>query len=148
VASPAPEPSHQEIVLNFAEALKAFVSKAKLGKVYVSPVDVVLTQRRVVQPDVLFISKPRLAIVKDFIDGVPDLAMEVISQRSWRRDRIEKKALYEQAGVEEYWIIDPDTQTIEVFALTKGTYQPHARAVESESASSKMIRGFKVSFTQ
>jgi hypothetical protein len=49
VVSPEPEPIHQEIVLNFAQALKAFVSRAGLGKVYVVPLDVVLTQRRVVQ---------------------------------------------------------------------------------------------------
>jgi len=82
VISPAPHPHHQEIVLNFAHRLKDFAAKGKLGKVYVSPVDVVLTQKRVVQPDVLFISKARLGIVKNYIDGAPDLAMEVISESS------------------------------------------------------------------
>src|SRR5580693_9246540 len=63
-ASPTPEPDHQEIVLDFAQRLKKFVTKHKLGKVYVSPLDVVLTPRRVVQPDVLYIAKDRLSIVK------------------------------------------------------------------------------------
>src|SRR5580692_7599446 len=60
IMSPAPHPDHQEITLSFASALKGFVSRNQLGKVYASPVDVVLTQRRVVQPDVLFISSARL----------------------------------------------------------------------------------------
>ena len=146
ILSPAPHPRHQEIVFNFAQTLKEFVNPEKLGKVYISPVDVVLTQRRVVQPGVLFISKSRLGIIKNYIDGVPDLVMEVISEASWRRDRIEKKALYEQSGLPEYWIVDPDSETIEVFALTKGVYQLHSRAVGAQMAKSKLLSGFSLSF--
>ncbi len=146
IMSPAPHPKHQDIVLNFAQRLKAFAAGGKLGKVYVSPVDVVLTQRRVVQPDVLFITRNRLEIIKDRIDGVPDLAMEVISETSWQRDRIQKKALYEQFGLPEYWIIDPDSETIEVFALIKGLYQQHSRAVGAQIAKSKLLPGFSLTF--
>ena len=146
VISPAPHPRHQEIVLNFAHRLKVHSANGKLGKVYVSPVDVVLTQKPVVQPDVLFISKARLGIVKNYVDGAPDLAMEVISETSWQRDRIEKKALYEQCGLPEYWIIDPDSETIEVFALTKGVYQLHCRAVGAQLAKSKLLAGFSLAF--
>ena len=146
VMSPAPHPRHQEIVLNFAQRLKEFVTVGKLGKVYVSPVDVVLTQRRVVQPDVLFIAKHRLAIVKDRVDGVPDLVMEVISETSWQRDRIQKKALYEQSGLPEYWIVDPDSETIEVFTLNKSVYQLHSRSVGAQIAKSKLLSGFSLAF--
>jgi len=148
IMSPAPHPDHQEITLNFAYALKKFVMGENLGKVYASPVDVVLTPRRVVQPDVLFIAKARLGIVKHCIDGVPDLAMEVISEHSWQRDRIEKKALYEQAGLQEYWIVDPDSETIEVFALTGGVYQLHSRAARGQTAESKLLSGFGLSFKE
>ena len=146
VISPAPHPRHQEIVLNFAHRLKVHSANGKLGKVYVSPVDVVLTQKPVVQPDVLFISKARLGIVKNYVDGAPDLAMEAISETSWQRDRIQKKALYEQCGLPEYWIIDPDSETIEVFALTKGVYQLHSRAVGAQLAKSKLLAGFSLAF--
>jgi Uma2 family endonuclease len=148
IMSPAPHPSHQEITLNFAYALKEFVARKKLGKVYASPVDVVLTARRVVQPDVLFIAKARLGIVKDCIAGVPDLAMEVISEHSWQRDRIEKKALYEQAGLPEHWIVDPDSETIEVFALAGGVYQLHSGARRGQTALSKLLPGFGLSFRE
>jgi Uma2 family endonuclease len=146
VMSPAPHPDHREITLNFAYALKELATRGDLGKVYVSPVDVVLTQRRVVQPDVIFISKARLGIVKNWIDGAPDLAMEVISEASWRRDRVDKKALYEQAGLPEYWIVDPDSETIEVFALVKDVYQLHSRATGAQTAKSKLLSGFGISF--
>jgi Uma2 family endonuclease len=143
-----PEPDHQEIVLNFAQRLKKFVTEGTLGKVYVSPLDVVLTPRRVVQPDVLYIAKERLSIVKQYIDGVPDLAMEVISEGSWQRDRIQKKALYEQSGVKEYWIVDAGSQTIEVFALNKGVYQLHGKATGTQAAKSKLLSGFAVTFKE
>jgi Uma2 family endonuclease len=146
--SPAPHPDHQEITLNFAASLKDFVTRNQLGKVYASPIDVVLTQRRVVQPDVLFISNKRLEIIKNYIDGVPDLAMEVISESSWRRDRIDKKALYEQAGLPEYWIVDPDSETIEVFSLAGGVYQLHSRAARGQKAKSKILPGFGISFKE
>ena len=148
IMSPAPHPDHQRIVREFFKKLNSFIESAALGEVFFSPLDVVLTQRRVVQPDVLFISKARLGIVKDYIDGIPDLAMEVISDGSWHRDRIEKKALYEQAGLPEYWIIDPDSETIEVFALDKGVFQLHSRAVGAETAKSKLLAGFGISFKE
>ncbi len=146
VMAPAPKPDHQEIVLNFATRLKAFVGRKKLGKVFVTPIDVVLSQRRVVQPDIVFISTAHQTIIRDHIGGVPDLLVEVISEGSWRRDRVEKKNLYEQFGVAEYWIIDPESKIIEVFTLDKGTYRLHARAELGETAASKLLTGFSVAW--
>ena len=148
IMSPAPHPDHQEVVLGFAQRLKEFVAQGKLGKVYVSPVDVVLTPHRTVQPDVLFISTARLSIITSRIDGVPDLAMEVISEGSWQRDRIQKKALYEQFGLPEYWIVDPESRTLEVFVLVNGGYQLHGKGVGAESVGSKLLAGFAVSFNE
>lgn len=139
IISPAPHPDHQTIMLNFAATLREFVAADQLGKIFVSPVDVVLTPHRVVQPDVLFIAKGRRDIVQEHIVGAPDLVMEVISVGSWQRDRIQKKALYEQAGVAEYWIVDPDSETIEVFVLTKGIYQLHSKSTRKESAKSRLL---------
>ena len=148
IMSPAPHPDHQTIVLNFASTLMEFVAVGRLGKVFVSPLDVVLTPRRVVQPDVFFITQARMGIVQDHIAGAPDLVMEVISAGSWQRDRIQKKALYESAGVAEYWIIDPDAKAIEVFTLTKGAYQLHSKATGKAPAKSKLLAGFKTNFVE
>lgn len=146
IMSPTPSPSHQTVVLQLARKLDEFVGHTKSGKVFVSPLDIVLTPHRVVQPDVLFILKERLNIVTDHIEGAPDLAVEVVSASSWKRDRVEKKALYEQAGVQEYWIVDPDSETIEVFALAKGTYELHSRSKGDEVAESQLLAGFKTTF--
>lgn len=148
VMSPTPNPSHQTIVLGFVRLLQDFVASRKAGTVFISPLDVVLSPHRVVQPDLFFISNSNSDIIQNYIRGVPDLAVEVISQGSWKRDRVEKKALYEQVGVAEYWIVDPESRSIEVFALWKGVYQLHSRAAESETAKSKLLAGFKISFSQ
>jgi Uma2 family endonuclease len=148
VMSPTPTPSHQTIVMRLTVFLDEFVRSAKAGRVFVSPLDVVLSEHRVVQPDVFFISNANRDIIQDRIRGVPDLAVEVISPGSWKRDRVEKKALYEQVGIAEYWIVDPESRSIEVFALVKGVYQLHSRAADLEAAKSKLVPGFKISFRQ
>lgn len=99
VMSPTPTPSHQTIVFRLARLLEDFAKEKQAGTVFLSPLDVVLSQRRVVQPDVFFISNGKKDIIQDYIRGVPDLAVEVISQGSLKRDRVEKKALYEQFGI-------------------------------------------------
>ena len=128
--------------------LNRHVRAHRLGRVLVSPVDVVFSGGKVVQPDVVFVSVAKKSIIENCVRGVPDLLVEVISEGSWRRDRVDKKALYEQFGVAEYWIIDPDSQLIEVFALARGTYRQHARGVGAEKVSSKFLPGLKVSFAQ
>ncbi|HEY2083225.1 MAG TPA: Uma2 family endonuclease [Verrucomicrobiae bacterium] len=145
VRSPMPTPSHQIIVQKLVRLLDDFVREKKAGTVFVSPLDVVLSQHRVVQPDVFFISRANSDIIQDRIRGVPDLVVEVISQ-TWKRDRVEKKALYEQFGVSEYWIVDPESRAIEVFALAKGVYQLHSKGTETTAAKSRLLSGFKISF--
>lgn len=146
--APASRADHQRIVGRFHQKLGQFVQKTGAGEVLASPVDVVLTQQRTVQPDVVFAAKARLGIIKDFIAGAPDLAMEVISETTWRCDRIGKKALYEQFGLPEYWIVDPDSETIEVFVLVRGVYQAHSRAIGARPAQSKLLPGFRVAFKE
>jgi Uma2 family endonuclease len=148
IMSPAPSPLHQEIVLNFATLLRSFVLPKGLGKVFVSPLDVVLSESRAVQPDVIYIAYARQSIVQDAIRGVPDLVAEVISPGSWKRDRVDKKGLYEQFGVLEYWIIDPEPRVIEVLSLEKNTYVTASRAAADQAAVSRLLNGFQVSWRE
>ncbi len=74
--------------------------------------------------------------------------VEVVSAGSWKRDRVEKKGLYEQFGVAEYWIIDPEARTMEVFALGKKGYELHSRAGLAETAVSRLLGGFAVRWDQ
>ena len=143
---PSPRAQHQTIVLRAAKALDDFVTSRKLGRVFTSPLDVAFAPRRVVQPDVCFVSRANLKIVQDWIRGAPDLVVEVISEGTWRKDRVEKKALYEEYGVREYWIIDPKAGTIEVFELEEGSYKLSCKTIGNEAAHSKLLPGFSLVF--
>ncbi len=142
--SPAPSFLHQEIVDRFHDLLKAWVRQHQLGKTGLAPLDMVLTSRRAVQPDVVFISNKRLEIIKERIMGAADLVAEVLSPESRRRDRIDKRDLYEQHGVREYWLIDPEARTVEVLHLEGGVYQLVGRWHPREQARSRLLEGFEV----
>ena len=99
IMSPAPSFYHQQVVDRFHDCLKAWVRERKLGQTVAAPADMVLTRRRSVQPDVMFISRERQGIIGDRVTGAADLVAEVISPESRRRDRFDKRDLYEQHGV-------------------------------------------------
>jgi len=148
IMSPAPRPSHQMIVARTWETINRHVKSRQLGQVFLSPVDVVFSGTKAVQPDVVFVATAQADIVQNCIRGVPDLLVEVISEGSWRRDRVDKKALFEQFGVAEYWIIEPDSRLIEVFALRNGAYQLHARGTGATAVASNLLPGLAVSFDE
>ncbi len=115
-----------------------------LGKTCASPIDMVLAERRAVQPDVLFVGRERLGIIGDVVNGSADLVAEVISPESRRRDRFDKRDLYEQHGVQEYWMLDPEASTVEVFYLEDGQDRLVGRWGPGETAVSRLLAGFSV----
>ena len=120
VREPAPRYGHQAVLTNLTAVLARHVREQALGRVCVSPVDVVLDDARalVLQPDLIFVSTDRLAILRDRVWGAPDLVIEVLSPGSARRDRVEKLRWYRQYGVREYWLVDTHAATIDILALT------------------------------
>ncbi|MDA8333704.1 MAG: Uma2 family endonuclease [Peptococcaceae bacterium] len=119
IIEPKPGPRHQEIVRSIAQVLGDFLRKHDIGKVYID-VDVVF-EDQVVSPDLVFIAKDRLAIVREsHIQGAPDLVIEVFSPGSEFTDRKHKGDLYFANGVTQYWMVDPDTFLVEVLSLAEG----------------------------
>ena len=147
IMAPAPFFEHQKTVLRFYRRLDDWVSARDLGEVVTAPIDMVLSPHRAVQPDVAFIAKDRLAIIQRVIMGPADLVAEVVSLGGRSRDRIEKRDLYEQHGVKEYWIIDPEPETVEVLALVNGRYELIKRSLPGETAASRLLPGFEVVVT-
>ncbi len=144
IMAPAPFFSHQKIALRFYRTLDDWVTPRDLGEVVASPIDMVLSPHRAVQPDVAFIAKERLNIIQRVIMGPVDLAAEVISLGGRNRDRIEKRDLYEQYGVKEYWIIDPEPQTVEVLHMVNSRYELAMRSGPGATAASRLLPGFEV----
>jgi Uma2 family endonuclease len=145
--TPAPRTKHQKAIGKLYSALTRFVEQHDMGDLYFAPIDVILPHHLAtpVQPDLLFISKERLDIVKEqFIEGAPDLIVEVLSPTNWLDDRRIKYEVYAEAGVREYWIVDPDLRTVEVFVLREGEYALVGRFGPGEKAHSEVLEGFEV----
>jgi Uma2 family endonuclease len=122
--SPAPSLKHQFVVGALFAALWNFARAHGSGMALVAPFDVLFSQFDVVEPDVLFISKGRLSqiLTRKNVQGAPDLAVEVGSPSTRRRDEKLKRDLYERSGVQEYWVADPDLDIIKVYRLVEGRY--------------------------
>jgi Uma2 family endonuclease len=142
--APAPSFFHQSIVDRFHDYLKTWVREHGLGQTGIAPIDMVLSPHRVTQPDVVFVSRKRLGIIKHMIEGPADLVAEVISPDSRKRDRIDKRDLYEQHGVKEYWLIDPEAGTVEVLHLESNAYRLAGRWRAGESSKSHLLKGFQL----
>ena len=111
VVSPSPVPRHQ-VVLSLLSELFLQIARKSGGIIMCAPMDVVLSDDTILQPDLLYVSEQRRHIVKNRVEGPPDLVIEVISGTA-RRDRVEKLDLYAKYGVVEYWVVDPQAQLIE-----------------------------------
>ena len=145
VMSPSPTFQHQNLVLLLASALRDYAQEGTGGKISIAPMDVRLADDTVVQPDVLYVSPDRAdRIGEQEIDGAPDLVMEVVSPSTSHRDVFDKKRLYETHGVREYWIVDPDSETVEVHTLTDEAYTLHQRCVEEGTAASALLDDFTI----
>ena len=121
--TPAPSIKHQKIVSRLDRFLGDYVVRTKMGEVFVAPTDVVLSDLDVVQPDLLFISAARAFIITEKnISGPPDFVIEIISPTSRKTDETVKRKLYERCGVREYWIVDPELETVVIHRVADGRY--------------------------
>jgi Uma2 family endonuclease len=114
--NPAPIPRHQIIIGNlFAHFLIHFRSH-RGGHVYISPLDVLLSDGSVLEPDVIVVKSDRASIVgPKNIQGPPHICIEVLSDSTRRRDEIVKRRLYDRGGVDEYWIVDPELELVKIY---------------------------------
>jgi Uma2 family endonuclease len=120
--SPSAVVRHQRIVGNLTFSLTSFVREHRLGEVFGVPLDVIFSEHDVVEPDILFVKRESSQILVDWCRGVPDLVVEVLSPSNRRYDEVKKRDLYERFGVAEYWIVDPELETVKVYRLAQETY--------------------------
>jgi Uma2 family endonuclease len=145
VVSPSPLGKHQKLSVNLFRTIDRHVETNKLGKVYYSPLDVILEEGlNRLQPDILFIRKENMAIFQDWIRGIPDMVCEIVSPSSYRMDTDIKKAIYEKYGVPEYWIVIPELKIFEVFTIEEGKYKLYSYVEGDGVATSKVIKGLQV----
>jgi len=137
---------HQMLVGFLYELLSFYVRLFDLGKVCLAPYEVKLTpEGSAREPDLFFVAKKNLnRLTEDRLIGAPDLVIEIVSKSSVKNDRDDKFNEYCDAGVHEYWIIDPrsNKQRADFYRLSKeGIYRLYATE-EDEQVSSDILTGF------
>ena len=128
--TPAPTIRHQRIAKRLLLALVEILEAPGHGELFFAPTGVEFpATEEGVQPDLLFVSKERRGIIAEpWIQGAPDLVVEILSPTTAHRDRGVKRKLYDRQGVSEYWIVDPDAEAVEVWSF--GNEPGHARVAD------------------
>lgn len=146
--TPAPGTQHQTVLRRLFKVLEAFVSTRDLGQVWFAPLDVILSDEDVVQPDLLYVARDRLGIVTERgLRAAPDLVVEVLSEGTRERDRVVKRKLYAKYGVREYWLVDPDGRTVEVLTLGQEGYETSRVFPEGTAVESLLLPGLRAEVT-
>ena len=120
--SPAPNPRHQGTSRNLTLEVGSFLKPKARCQIFYAPIDVYLSDDTVVQPDIIVVCDSE-KIVKKGCVGAPDLVVEILSPSTAKADWKDKFALYEEAGVREYWIVHPEDRLVHVFRLRDGKFQ-------------------------
>lgn len=130
--SPSPIPDHSHVDTMLRIIVGQHIIDRDLGQLY-GDVDTVFGKYEVRRPDILFFSKSRVHLVGDkAMEGAPDLCVEILSPSSVTVDRVDKFEQYEAAGVQHYWVIDPEHRTFEGYSLRDGRYTLSGKGKESD----------------
>ncbi|MEW6744633.1 MAG: Uma2 family endonuclease [Planctomycetota bacterium] len=142
VVTPAPDESHQRSLLNLVRLIDGYVRSGEVGRIYFAPLDVVLSDENVVQPDLLYVSRERLTIITNAnVQGAPDLVIEVLSASTAHLDRGGKREIYARFGVREYWLVSPEAGTIEVLVLREGSFERLGLFGSGDEVKSSILSG-------
>ena len=143
VRSPSPLPEHQIISGRLFSVFSNFLIQSNNnGIILYAPIDVCFNEGNVVQPDLLYISAERKQeLVKDRIEGAPDLVIEILSPSNAYYDLRQKKDIYERYGVKEYIIVDPIAFSAESYVLQNDAYQLHRKAEKNGHLESFLLPG-------
>ena len=146
---PSPSTSHQTLVKKLFRAIDDHVVALGLGDVLFAPLDVVLSDENVLQPDILFISKERSHILTDKnVQGAPDLVIEILSPATAPRDREIKRKLYAKFGVREYWLVDPDKKTVDVMTSGKSGFEVAKSYRAKDTLTSPLLKGLSIDLSE
>ena len=131
--SPAPSTKHQTVSRRIQFQLYSQIELVGRGKVFDAPTDVELADHDIVQPDLIIVMKDRNRIITPKrIRGIPNLVVEILSESNSAQDRVLKFEMYQRVQVPEYWIVDPEEESIEQWVLKEEKYHllgPHRNAI-------------------
>lgn len=143
--TPSPNTKHQRLVSRLNYAFVAYLDRHPVGQIFPAPYDVVLSPHDVCEPDLVFVAADRSAIVTAAnIQGAPTLVIEILSEGTRKIDEVFKRARYERFGIPEYWIVDPELETVKIFhGSAQGYGRPEERSLErNEVLTSSLLPDF------
>ncbi len=142
----SPHLNHQVISEELGFQLSSFIRQNKLGRLLYAPLDTILDENNLVQPDILFIAVSRYHIIENGkIKGSPDIVVEIWSPANKKKEREAKHNLYEENKVMEYWQIFPKKQKVTIETLNeKGKYETFSKANKKGTLRSKVLEGFEI----
>ena len=113
----SPNLRHQRVSGHLFSLIDAWLEEHPIGQVYHAPTDVVFSNVNVAVPDLIYVSNERMAQIatRQNLRGAPELVIEIGSPSTRRRDETIKRRLYERSGIDEYWIVDPETDVVRVY---------------------------------
>ena len=146
IMSPSPLAIHQKILFELSEIIVLYhIEHGRQGQWLYAAMDVKFDEGNILQPDILYISEERKTqIIKDRIEGAPDLIIEILSPSNAYYNLRLKKDVYEKYGVKEYIIIDPIAQNADLYVLKDGLYVLNQKAAKTETLNSVLLPGFGV----
>jgi Uma2 family endonuclease len=146
---PMPTTEHQRIVAFLYRTLFAWVTAQGLGEVLFAPLKVRLRTGKFREPDVLFLRTEHAHRAGNQFWERPDIVMEIVSESNRRHDLVTKRDEYARAGIPEYWIVDPEEESITIFVLRprRKTYVEHGTFRKGERAESKLLPDFGIDVT-
>ena len=144
IVNPAPLLRHQRILMKLGSALERYFEEHGGGEVLPAAVDVVLSSEHVLEPDLVVVKSERSALLSNQknIQGAPDIAIEILSEGTRRRDLVVKRRLYEQFGVDEYWIVDPEIDSIHIYRRRGNVFERAADLETGDTMTSPLLPGF------
>ncbi len=140
--TPAPATKHQIALGNLHRILSIHVLASRSGRLLLAPTDLILPPTTVGQPDLIFIAKDRSQVLTQRgVEGAPTLVVEILSPTTQANDRQTKAQLYAKYAVPHYWLIDPDKQTLEAYALAGAQYNLVSQAQSGDLFTSAVFPG-------
>jgi Uma2 family endonuclease len=150
--TPSPNPRHQRILRELSLAIGNYLRTNPIGEVFFAPLDVVMSEHDVVEPDLLYLSRERAAqvLVPENVRGAPELVVEVGSKGTRKRDETTKRALYERAGVTEYWVVDPEIDVVRVYRKGPDAFERpvELRREAGDTLTTVLLPGLEISLAE
>jgi len=143
----SPSVKHQQVLLNIAAEFRNYF-RGKSCEIFISPLDVWLkneekTAKVKVQPDLIVITD-KSGLKENAYEGVPALVIEIISTSNQTHDSIRKYSIYMEFGINEYWMVNPELKTVEVYVLEEDEYKQAAIYKGSDCAASQIFDGLDI----